>query len=94
MANFLIQGQTTRTVLVRLIPLQEGHDGPVLLHWLIHEIPSYQALQYLGIGLKHRPLTRTKIGSHSSYVKHQEDFKTLHHMKPCKTCNPWQSIRP
>ena len=21
---------------------QEGHDGPVSLHWLIHEIPSYQ----------------------------------------------------
>ena len=64
---------------------QEGHDGPVSLHWLIHEIPSYQALQYLGIGLKYRPLTRTKIGSHSSYVKHKEDFKRLHHMKPCKT---------
>ena len=47
---------------------QEGHDGPVSLHCLIREIPSYQALQYLGIGLKHRPLTRTKIGSHSSNV--------------------------
>ena len=32
---------------------QEGHDGPVSLHWLIREIPSYQTLQYLGIGLKH-----------------------------------------
>ena len=64
---------------------QEGHDGPVSLYWLIHEIPSYQALQYLGIGLKHRTLTRTKIGSHSSYVKHQEYFERLHHMKPCKT---------
>ena len=64
---------------------QEGHDGPVSLHWLIHKIPSYQALQYLGIGLKYRPLTRTKIGSHNSYVKHQEDFERLHHMKPCKT---------
>ena len=42
---------------------QEGHDGPVSLHWLIREIPSYQTLQYLGI----KPLTRTKIGSHSSY---------------------------
>ena len=21
---------------------QEGHDGPVSLHWLIREIPSYQ----------------------------------------------------
>ena len=71
---------------------REGHDGPVSPHWLIHEIPSYQALQYLGIGLKHRPLTKTKNGSHSSYVKHQEDFKRLLHMKPCKTCNPWQSI--
>ena len=70
------------------------HDGPVSLHRLIYGIPSYQVLQYLGIGLKHRPLTRTKIGSHSSYVKHQEDFERLHHMKPCKTCNPWQSIRP
>ena len=78
----------------KIFPIQEGHDGPVSLHWLIHEIPSYQALQYLGIGLKHRPLTRTKIGSHSSYVKHQGYFKRLHHMKPCKTCNPWQSIRP
>ena len=27
---------------------QEGHDGPVLLHWLIREIPSNQALQILG----------------------------------------------
>ena len=47
---------------------QEGHDGPVSLRWLTREIPSYQALQYLGIGVIHRPLTRTKIGSHSSYV--------------------------
>ena len=29
----------------------EGHDGPVSLYWLIREIPSYQTLQYLGIGL-------------------------------------------
>ena len=27
---------------------QEGHDGPVSLHWLIHKIPSYKTLQYLG----------------------------------------------
>ena len=33
---------------------QEGHDGPVSLHWLIREIPSYQTLQYLGTGLKHK----------------------------------------
>ena len=33
---------------------QEGHDGPVSLHWPIREIPSYQTLQYLGIGLKHK----------------------------------------
>ena len=33
---------------------QEGHDGPVLLHWLIREIYSYQTLHYLGIGLKHK----------------------------------------
>ena len=33
---------------------QEGHDGPVSLHWLLPEIPSYQTLQYLGIGLKHK----------------------------------------
>ena len=32
---------------------QEGHDGPVSLHWLIREIPSYQTLQYLEIALKH-----------------------------------------
>ena len=31
-----------------------GHDGPVSLHWLIREIPSYKTLQYLGIGLKHK----------------------------------------
>ena len=48
----------------------------------------------MGIGLKHRPLTKTKTGSHSSYVKHQEDFERLHYMKPCKTCNPCQPIRP
>ena len=33
---------------------QEGHDGPVSLHWLIFKIPSYQTLQYLGIGLKNK----------------------------------------
>ena len=33
---------------------QEGHDGPVSLHWLIHEIHSYQTLHYLGTGLKHK----------------------------------------
>ena len=33
---------------------QEGHDGPVWLHWLICKIPSYQTLQYLGTGLKHK----------------------------------------
>ena len=33
---------------------QEDHDGPVTLHWLICEIPSYKTLQYLGIGLKHK----------------------------------------
>ena len=38
---------------------QEGHNDPVLLHWLIYKIPSYQTLQYLGIGLKHKT---TKTG--------------------------------
>ena len=33
---------------------QEGHDGPVSLHWLMREIHSYQTLHYLGIGLKHK----------------------------------------
>ena len=33
---------------------QEGHDGPVSLHWLIREIHSYQTLHYLGIGLNHK----------------------------------------
>ena len=33
---------------------QEGHDGPVSLHWLLREIHSYQTLHYLGIGLKHK----------------------------------------
>ena len=33
---------------------QEGHDGPVSLHWLICKFPSYQTLKYLGIGLKHK----------------------------------------
>ena len=33
---------------------QEGHDGPVSLHWLIREIHSYLTLHYLGIGLKHK----------------------------------------
>ena len=42
--------------------------APVSLHWLICEIPSYQTLQYLGIGLKHKTRTRTKIGSHRYYV--------------------------
>ena len=33
---------------------EEGHDGPVSLHWLICEIHSYQTLHYLGTGLKHK----------------------------------------
>ena len=33
---------------------QEGHDGPVSLHWLICEIHSYQTLHYLGTDLKHK----------------------------------------
>ena len=33
---------------------QEGHDGPVSLHWLIHKIPLYQTLQNLGISLKQK----------------------------------------
>ena len=37
-----------------LLKKLEGHDGPVSLHWLIREIPSYQTLHYLGIGLKHK----------------------------------------
>ena len=86
--------QTYQVVIKVQREKQEGHDGPVSLHWLIHEIPSYQALQYLGIGLKHTPQPRTEIVSHSSYIKQQEDFERLYHMKPCKTCNPWQSIRP
>ena len=32
---------------------KEGHYGPVSLHWLIPEIPSYKTLQYMRIGLKH-----------------------------------------
>ena len=42
------------SVCISMIIKQEGHDGPVLLHWLIREIPSYQTLQYLGIALKHK----------------------------------------
>ena len=33
---------------------QEGHDGPVSLHWLICKFPSYQTLHYFGITLKHQ----------------------------------------
>ena len=41
---------------------QEGHDDPVLLHWLIRKIPSYQTLQYSGIALKHKtPKTGLKL---------------------------------
>ena len=41
---------------------QEGHDGPVSLHWVIGKIPSYQTLQYVGIGLKHKtPETGLKL---------------------------------
>ena len=47
---------------------QEGHDGPVSLHWLIGKIPLNQTLQYLGIGLKHKTPRGTKIGSHSSQM--------------------------
>ena len=70
---------------------QEGHDGPVLLHWLICKILSYQTLKQLGIDLNLRPLRRTKIGSHEFY---QEDFERFHYINLCKTSYSWQSIRP
>ena len=38
--------------MILIIQIQESHDGPVSLHCLIRKIPSYQTLQYLGIGLK------------------------------------------
>ena len=41
-------------IFMRKCEKQEGHDGPVSLHWLIREIHSYQTLHYLGIGLKHK----------------------------------------
>ena len=37
---------------------QDGHDGPVSLHWLIREIPSYSTLQYLGTSVKHKILNK------------------------------------
>ena len=55
-----------KTILLRICPIkkQEGNDGPVSLHLLIRKIPSYQTLKYLGIGLKHKTLRRTKIGKY------------------------------
>ena len=41
-----LQGDTTYQ--------QEGHDGPVSLHWLISKFPSYQTLKNLEIVLKHK----------------------------------------
>ena len=41
---------------------QEGHDGPVSLHWLIPKITSYRTLPDLGIGLKQKtPKTGLKL---------------------------------
>ena len=40
---------------------QEGNDGPESLHWLIRKIPSYQTLQYLGIGPKNRTPKKAKL---------------------------------
>ena len=34
---------------------QEGHDGPVWLHWLTHKIPSYQCM-YVCCFMAHRQL--------------------------------------
>ena len=44
---------------------QEGHHGPVSLHWLICKIPSYQTLKYLGNGLT---LSQTSPGFYMSAV--------------------------
>ena len=61
--NTLSLGQTSSQKWQKVIQMsrkhcgkrrQEGHDGPVSLHWLIREIHSYQTLHYLGIGLKHK----------------------------------------
>ena len=48
--QFQCPGTQTKRAMMAL------YDGPVLLHWLTHKIPSYQTLQYLGIGFKHKPL--------------------------------------
>ena len=73
---------------------QEGHDDPVSLHWLIRKIPSYQTLQYLGIGLKHKTRNEDYNRSHSFYVWEQEDFQRFHYINPCKTCNPGNQFDP
>ena len=45
MKNYVCHGNQSK---------QEDYDGPVSLHWLIRKIPSYQTLQYLELGLKHK----------------------------------------
>ena len=69
-AKFLLSGKELtlcHTIMLDNDPTQyafwklEGHDGPVSLHWLIHEIPSYQALQYLGIGLTFSQTTKFRL---------------------------------
>ena len=52
--NSYIWAEGKMTLNIYLMHEQEGHDGPVSLHWLIREIHSYQTLHYLGIGLKHK----------------------------------------
>ena len=49
-------------------------DNATKCHHAFKNFWGESCITILGIGLKHRPLSRTISGSHSSYVKHQEDF--------------------
>ena len=60
--NYKTVNVPKNSISVTIIAQQEGHDGLVLLHWRICKIHSYQTLQYLGIGLKHKtPRTGLKL---------------------------------
>ena len=52
--SIFAQNEFELLVIFGSVEQQEGHDGPVSLHWLIREIHPYQTLHYLGIGLKHK----------------------------------------
>ena len=74
---------------------QEGHELPCITPMADTKNPFIPNITILGNWFKTLdPEERTKIGSHSSNVQLQKDFKRFHYINPCKICESWVKFYP